>query len=355
MRRWLVLLQMVWPLAFAAGCGTSSTVTSGAGSGTTSGSSSSGAALAAPPPPGPPDASNGTIDVTFAIREVFFGERDPDGTLDPVNGWAHYGYNIDDVDPANLAAFCKPQDNASAKNVHEEGMLPGQFGVENAFGRVILPMLSSVESFPGELSAQNSAVIMEGERTVLFTLDDLGAGATYTPVASQLAGGADLMATPKFDGTDVWPVYQGSTVSLPMAYVTGNTWVSKSHGVLSLPLSLPGALLRLNIGSATITMNLDAAHENATGGIISGVLATADLTAQLAIWAEPLPTLCPQLAQPLLTQVQQASDILDDGTQDPTRSCDGISIGIGFTATRVQLGATVPSPTLPPDPCADGG
>jgi hypothetical protein len=126
--------------------------------------------------------------------------------------------------------------------------------------------------------------------------------------------------------------------------------------MLSLPLLLPGVfLLRLNIGSATITMNLDAAHENATGGIISGVLATADLTTQLAFWTQPDPSLCPQLSQPLLTQVQQASDILDDGTQDPTRSCDAISIGIGFTAARVQLGATVPAPTLPPDPCADGG
>ena len=195
---------------------------------------------------------------------------------------------------------------------------------------------------------------MAGVFTVLFTLDDLGADATYNPVASQLAGGADLMATPKFDGTDVWPVYQGSTVSLPMAYVTGNTWVSRSHGVLSLPVTLAGGILMLNIGSATITMNLDAAHENATGGIISGVLATADFTNQLVYWGEqtgPEPGWCPPVAQ--FTQFQQASDILDDGTQDPTQSCDGISIGIGFTASRVQLGATVPPPL--PDFCVNGG
>ena len=35
----------------------------------------------------------------------------------------------------------------------------------------------------------------------------------------------------------------------------------------------------------------------------------------------------------------QASDIMQDGTQDPTKTCDGISIGIGFEARVVQLGA----------------
>jgi hypothetical protein len=50
----------------------------------------------------------------------------------------------------------------------------------------------------------------------------------------------------------------------------------------------------------------------------------------------------------------QASDILSDGTQDPTQTGDGISIGLGFNATVVQLGPwqhllrrrPTPAPTL---------
>ena len=42
------------------------------------------------------------------------------------------------------------------------------------------------------------------------------------------------------------------------------------------------------------------------------------------------------------SQIEQASDILTDGTQDPTQTCDGISIGLGFDALPDQLGTTAP-------------
>jgi hypothetical protein len=46
--------------------------------------------------------------------------------------------------------------------------------------------------------------------------------------------------------------------------------------------------------------------------------------------------------------VAQAPDILADATQDPTKTCDAISIGIGFEAVAVQLGPVQPmSPPLP--------
>jgi hypothetical protein len=56
--------------------------------------------------------------------------------------------------------------------------------------------------------------------------------------------------------------------------------------------------------------------------------------------------------QSILNQIRQASDIMQDGTQDPTKECDGISIGLGFTMKSAQLGAVAPPPPPPPDPCA---
>jgi hypothetical protein len=40
--------------------------------------------------------------------------------------------------------------------------------------------------------------------------------------------------------------------------------------------------------------------------------------------------------------VRRASDILSDGTQDPTKECDGISIGVQFEMKEVQLGPVGP-------------
>ena len=54
-------------------------------------------------------------------------------------------------------------------------------------------------------------------------------------------------------------------------------------------------------------------------------------------------------------QIAQASDILTDGTQDPTKPCDGISIGLGFDGALVQLGTPVAPPPPPTNPCGDGG
>lgn len=62
-------------------------------------------------------------------------------------------------------------------------------------------------------------------------------------------------------------------------------------------------------------------------------------------------TLAGSAIENIFTQIAQTSDIMQDGTQDPTKTCDGISIGLGFEASVVQLGPMVPAVTMP-DPCA---
>ena len=51
-------------------------------------------------------------------------------------------------------------------------------------------------------------------------------------------------------------------------------------------------------------------------------------------------------------QIRQASDILKDGTQDPSKVCNGISIGLGFKVREVQFGNVAPFTPPGPNPCA---
>ena len=47
-----------------------------------------------------------------------------------------------------------------------------------------------------------------------------------------------------------------------------------------------------------------------------------------------------------------------DGTNgDPTKTCDGISVGLGFEGLAIKLGDIAPKADPPADPCAatDGG
>ena len=53
----------------------------------------------------------------------------------------------------------------------------------------------------------------------------------------------------------------------------------------------------------------------------------------------------------LLAQIRQAADILVDGSQDPAKACNGISIGIGFDAVPATIGETLKDPTPLPNPC----
>jgi hypothetical protein len=304
-------------------------------------------------------APDGATDVTFAITKLFIGDTDPDGTPDATNGWKHFGYNIDGVPVEALGTFCEPVNGANPQTVHEQG----EGGIENAFGHLVVPLILSLAS---DASTQIDSQLASGAFTSLFTLGKLGAGAEYDPLPSQAALGGALGMPPKFDGTDTWPVVMGTPISIPNSYLVGNTWVSPSLDglVLTIP-NLPVAgghetpTVTLTLHHVVLSMQLDAAHQKATGGVISAVVATSDLVGaiQLAAAAVDASFCSPgSTFQSLAAQIQQASDIMQDGTQDPLAPCDGISIGLGFEAAIVQLGPMVaPSATDACDGGVDGG
>lgn len=91
---------------------------------------------------------------------------------------------------------------------------------------------------------------------------------------------------------------------------------------------------------------------SATAGVLSGILSARDAVAwatTAAGWSGT--SLCSGSALASITQVEQTSDIMADGSNGPGQTCDAISVGFGFDATAVQLGAVAPSPTYPPTPC----
>jgi len=331
-----------------AGAGPSSSSTSTSTSTSTSSGTGGvdGGMLASPPPAGPMMNPDGTSAVTFAMKKLYLGDTDPDGTPDKANGWKHFGYNLDGLSSSNLSAFCKTVNNASPALVHAQGIN----GIENSFGHNIVPILLGVNA---STSTEINNAIVSGSYSALFSLDNLGSSASYNALPSHYAEGGKLGSTPHFDGTDVWPFIQGTNVDLPTAYLTSNTWVSASKATVTVTLPVMGAMLDLHLHEAVLTMNLDAAHQNATGGILAGVLSTAELQASIKTLAGTIDTsLCSgPTIDSILAQLAQASDILQDGTQDPTKTCDGITIGLGFDAATVKLGSSVP-PVTHPDPCA---
>ena len=171
----------------------------------------------------------------------------------------------------------------------------------------------------------------------------------------------------------MWPVLpellsnptdiNSAKVQFPDSYVTGGTWVSGSQGDLNLSLSISGYSLALKITKAVITADLSdvGSTAKATKGLIAGIIPTEQLISELKKIAGSFDkSMCEGSTFETIAQsIRGASDIMADGTNgDSSKTCDGISIGLGFEGVAVQLGGIAPAATPPDDPCApsaDGG
>jgi hypothetical protein len=318
---------------------------------------------AEPPDAGPAKAADGTGTTTFAISRLFLGNVDLDGTPDPVNGWKSFGFDLDGKISTlgNFAELCQPAGGSAAKAVH----LDGKNGIDNAFGKSILPILRGIS--PNFADTVNKDLAAGGP-TLLFDLEKLGGGSEYNPLSGRLYVGTALGSAPAYDGKDAWPVRSDLLVDpadvttprvrFPGGYLASGTWVGRADG--DVPLVLHGlftsAPIHLVIHHALVSMTLDAAHENVVRGTLAGIVSPADVVAEInRVGVQLGSTFCdgPTPAS-IDLQLVGAADILANGSQDPALTCDGISIGLGFEARRVQLGApTAPDPLdLPsPDPC----
>ncbi|MDI1444851.1 hypothetical protein [Polyangium sp. 6x1] len=296
----------------------------------------------------------------MAMSQIFLGDTKRDGTSDPTNGWKSFGYDLDGRATTKASVgLCKPRAGGSPAAVYPDG----EEGRDNSFGKNILPVILGLSN---DLSVQANQAIADGEFTIMLDMSTLGTSADCNSLSTKLYGGANLGATPKWDGTDPWPLLPellndtsdptSAKIVFPKSYVVKNTWVSGTKGTVKLSLSISGFTIALDINSAVITVDLDADRNGGTNGTIAGVIETEALISEISkvaaafdeSFCDPMsPTL-----QSILNQIRQASDIMKDGTQDPAVECDGISIGLGFNAKTVQLGPVAMPGEPPPDPCA---
>ncbi len=303
----------------------------------------------------PPD---GVGSATFTVTHLFLGDTNRDGTPNKVNGWKNYGFDRDGkASTLSSADLCKPRNNAQPKNVYPDG----PDGLDNSFGKNILPIFFGIAA---DFSSKVNEDIAAGKIGLMFDLALLGPDADDNPLLGRFYLGAPLGQAPQFNGNDIWPITAESLLNpnnqasakttFPGSYLTANTWVGHASGDLRLALQGSALPIPLIITHAVVAMRLDPAHKLADEGVISGILDTDTFTNELKKAAGALdPSLCSgPTIDSIVAQMEQASDILKDGSQDPSKLCDGISIGLGFNASRVILGATAAPVPPPPDPCA---
>lgn len=321
-----------------------------------------------PSDPGGP-AAGGSDATTLAVRTIQLGDTDLDGQPNP-EAWETIGYNLDGIlSTVDGANHCALQRGANARFVKTDG----EDGIDNSFGANLMPILSSVSS---DVSALVNGSLETGDFTILLHLRNLEDAASQSGIDASLYGGGvhkdckgePPLGTPCWDGSDVWPVSFESVnggdletpkVDFPSAYMTGGTWVSGSKGDIELIITVEGYELNLNIRNALVTMELEGTggDASAVNGVIAGILDTAELIESLRKVAGSINTsLCQgSTFDGIAAQILASSDIMTDGTNgDSSRTCNGISVGMGFQAQAVLLGEVADPIEPAKNPCETG-
>ncbi|MFH2009994.1 MAG: DUF4215 domain-containing protein [bacterium] len=294
--------------------------------------------------------------VALAMDGLYLGDTDWQAVSDP-NAWELYGANLDGLitTATDTTGHCVAYAGASPAAVFPDG--PG--GLDNSFGRNVVPLLLGV--LPS-LSQETNAIIDNGQTTLLLLLEPI-LSPNMTGLYANLYGGAPLSAAPLWNGTDCWPVRREdltdpSNITSAVMQFTDSTvandfWESGDTTTLTLSLKLGSVTLPLTVHEARLELQLAAGYSSGTDGVIAGVIDTEELVELVrdALGATD-PGQCTGAAfSALADQLRQASDIMGDGTQDPTATCDAISIGLGFTMAEVRLGEIAPPATPPANPC----
>jgi hypothetical protein len=310
---------------------------------------------------GPPDGSGFDIQ---AFRTLFVGDTDPSGTAS-ATAWEDYGFNIDglhfvDVNQASFHCQLKPGGSPAAE------ILDGPNGLDNSFGKNVVPILQTFLATPSALATQG---FQSGATGLVIQLADLGSGSDYTDLVAQvfdvrgsdaqgLGVGAPVAPTATqwmngtYDASVTDPTMYQSLARFPMSYLSQDTWVSGAKADIPLTLFLGTGALSLRVHQGSFQLTYAADHASGTGGILSGVLQATELDAAIKDFAGSVSTsFCqPGLIQVILNQITGTSDINVDGTQHPDEACDGISIGLGFTTNGASLGVPAPAQTSS-NPC----
>lgn len=334
----------------ALGCGDSAN-TDTTGKGTTSGGSSSSSSSSSGGEGGGGGGGGAGGGLTcpkdeatvLAASELFFGE----GT----NGqWKAFGHNLDAKESTAASKdLCQPYMGTATSIPYPDG----DNGIDNSFGKNLLPVILSL--YPTWVQDINNG-IAKGFFTSMLKMECLPPKGDVEKFTTKLFGGTPLPAAPKFDGTDKWPVApellsnsldaDSSTIIFDQCSVKGQAFDGgpNSTFVLTVPIKTmtDSTSIKLTLYAATLKMTLADDRKSASAGMLGGVLNTEEFLAEIKKVGSLL-NLCGTGAfDNIVQKVREASDIMTDGTQDPNKPCDGISMGMGFDMKQVQLGDVGP-------------
>lgn len=311
------------------------------------------------PPPRPDVADGDGPEVAFGLREVVMSQGDL---------WGDYGYDVDEfctVAPT-FRAECTPPSMPRAP-------LDGPGGVDNVFGKSFFPLVALASP---DLESQSRMSQERGTGLPIVRIfgwngqdDDprveihvmqavFGAPGDDGPEPPERP--ADQSASrPEWDGRDWFWVrsdaFRMNDINRPLirddnAYVAGRTLVARLPDRVEILFPSDIAGVRVYLTGAVVTGRISEDGLTLEDAVVSGRWGIDDLldTAQNV-------GICPGSRDYslLASQLDSIADVRSvPGTGGEGVRCDAISLGVGFTGTRVRVADLAEGPPLP-NPCED--
>ncbi|MFI5301362.1 MAG: hypothetical protein ACHREM_25025 [Polyangiales bacterium] len=304
----------------------------------------------------------------FVIGNVNPG-RSADGSLKC--GWTSVALDLDHratdpYEPASATASC-----ARASGAPSNTLLDGVGGVDDNFVEQVLPVINGLDyCFDSSMSSGDAAMLLRLDAAANDDATQVG-GAVFLAHRdpSALDGGASQAWR-----VDARSLADGATLSRPIAtfsagYVRDGVWVSgEATGRAMLPLMIQPSFWKCDPTSPLSEADLPIArtqlvvHLNPVDGsqsIVAGVMPSAELAAALIPSLIGDVCLSDSLRQSAIETFSQAADtvLAAPDLNDPSVTCDSISLGLGFTIQAIDAPtAVVPAPVIAtPAGCGDAG
>ncbi len=321
-----------------------------------------GGVSAQPPvrPPGPAVPGGGASRTLWVGVKHFHFAHSNDALKVP-GAWQDWGYDIDrlctgDID-SKQPGTCIRAAAAAAETVKD-----GKDCRDNNFGSQIITQLNS---YNDKFENDTNTGLAEGTSAWLLALDDLGDTVDDPYVPGRLYLASQSPTRPAWDGTDSRELLPSSVVggdidkavvTFPKGYLKNNVWVSGEplDFEISIPLGRSGALMPMKVAQAVIAMRVSDAHSSIVDGtgVFAGAIAPATTQAFLDPFMITQTTHCPGTAEYaiFMKKITAYVDVVigAPNLQDPKKSCDGISFGIGINLAPVARPLKLGPPLSPP-------
>jgi hypothetical protein len=264
--------------------------------------------------------------------------------------WKYIGYDLDGICTGERESRENTGTCKRVMGAEQDVLIDGLLCRDNNFGSQLVPIVTSLDA---RYEKTSNEAIAKGSSTWILKLEDLDDGPDDPYVVGKLYKAApwpDFFGptSPPFDGTedrdvDVESVNEND-IEKPKTlfmrgYLNGNVFVSGDPSKFSVTIPIQSVSVDAPLAGGILTLKLDPEHTKGELGVLAGALPNESIPTVLQPIAEQA-GVCPgaTLYDNFIRGIGRMMDLVADSPtlNDTTQTCNGLSLGLAFTAVPLK-------------------